>query len=618
MHGAHFSFVPLLIVVALAFLVPLALAPIKRFGIPAVVGEIVAGIIFGRSGFDLIHPDVVLQVLSVFGFAYLMFLSGLEINFSEAASTGHGLRRRRFVRNPFLVGGTMFVLSALLSLAAGFELTRHGLTKDPWIMALILTTTSLGVVAPVLKERGLTGGNYGQSILVSALIADFMTILLISAYVIFLGHGANVRVLLVLVLFAVFVVVYRLGARFQRHAPARRLMQALTTATAQIRVRAAFAVTLVFMALAETLGVVNILGAFLAGVIISLLAGSGASMLREKLDAIGYGFFIPIFFIMVGVNFDLSALEGSHTTLLLLPVLIGAAYLVKYLAVLVMRLGYTWRETLAAGALLSARLSFIVAVAEIGLQIGAITEAVNSAIILVAVVTCTLSPVLFGRTLPRKHRAGSKFFIVGARREAELLHKRLLAHDLEAVLAKDFETFGSPEGEGEASRAKLLERLREAGVGDAGALIAMAENTDYNFAIARLAREVFSVRDVIAWVANPADNSRFREAGVRVVNPQHSTLLMLEALALNPAAVSVGADPDEDQEVRVVKLRNQALVGRSITRLGLAREVRVLRLERGGSELVPETGTVVQANDTLTLSGEKHAVDASARLFARR
>jgi len=123
-----------------------------------VVGEIIAGIIFGRSGFDVIKTDVVLQVLSVFGFAYLMFLSGLEINFSEATISRRGLGRRRFVRNPFFVGGTMFAISAGLSLLAGLELTRRGLAGDPWIMALILTTTSLGVVAPVLKERGLTAG----------------------------------------------------------------------------------------------------------------------------------------------------------------------------------------------------------------------------------------------------------------------------------------------------------------------------------------------------------------------------------------------------------------------------------------------------------------------------
>jgi len=618
MHDAQFSFIPLLVVVALAFLVPVLLSPIKRYGIPVVVGEIIAGIIFGRSGFDVIKTDVVLQVLSVFGFAYLMFLSGLEINFSEATISRRGLGRRRFVRNPFFVGGTMFAISAGLSLLAGLELTRRGLAGDPWIMALILTTTSLGVVAPVLKERGLTAGEYGQAILVSALLADFVTILLISAYVLYIGHGANARVLLVLVLFAVFVAVYRIGARFQRHAPARRIMQALSTATAQIRVRAAFAVTLVFMALSESLGIANILGAFLAGVIISLLSGGGASMLREKLDAIGYGFFIPIFFIMVGVKFDLAALIGSRTTLLLVPILIGLAYAVKFVSVLVMGIGYRWRETFAAGALLSARLSFIVAVAAIGLEMGVISEAVNSAIILVAVVTCTLSPILFSQMLPRKHRAGDQVFIVGARAEAESLAERLKSHDLDVVLVKNLKLPTAPDGESADSRAGLLERMREVGMSDAGTVVVMSEDGTDNLNIARLAREVFATRDVIAWVGNPADNQRFRETGVRIVNPQYSTLLMLEGLVINPAALSVGADPGEDQDVQVVKLQNQLLVGRQIKQFGLPASVRVLRIERGDASLVPEMTTVLQANDTLTLSGEKSELDACARLFARR
>lgn len=618
MHGTHFSFIPLLIVVALAFIVPVLLAPIKRYGIPVVVGEIFAGIVFGRSGFDFIHTDVVLQVFSVFGFAYLMFLSGLEINFSDATGSSRGLGQRRLVRNPFFVGGSMFAASAALSLLAGFVLTHYGLAEDPWIMAMILTTTSLGVVAPVLKERGLMANALGQSILVSALLADFVTILLISAYVLFLGDGANTRVLLVLILFAVFVVVYRIGARFQRHASARRIMQVLSTATAQIRVRAAFAVVLIFMGLSESLGIQNILGAFLAGVIISLLSGSGGSMLREKLDAIGYGFFIPIFFIMVGANFDLAALLSSRTSLLLAPILIGLAYAVKFASVLVMLPGYRWRETFAAGAILSARLSFIVAVAEIGLQMGVISEAVNSDIILVAVVTCTFSPILFSLILPRKHRAGDRVFVVGTRPEAESLAKRLKGHDMDVALINDPKVAGVREETGDETRASLLERLRGAGIADAGTVVAMAEDGAINLNIARLAREVFATRDVIAWVGNPADNARYREVGVRIVNPQYSTLLMLEGLVINPAALSVGSDPAVNQEVQVVKLQNLLLAGQQVRHIGLPAGVQVLRIERGDAMLVPEQVTVLQTNDTLTLSGEKNEVDTFARLFARR
>ena len=121
MHQTDFTFIPLLIVSALAFLVPLVLAPAKRFGIPVVVGEIIAGIVFGQSGFNWIHDDTVLRVLSVFGFAYLMFLSGLEINFSEAQTTRAAAARSQISTNPFVVGALMFTLSAGLSLAVGFR-----------------------------------------------------------------------------------------------------------------------------------------------------------------------------------------------------------------------------------------------------------------------------------------------------------------------------------------------------------------------------------------------------------------------------------------------------------------------------------------------------------------
>lgn len=618
MHQAQFSFVPLLIVIALAFAVPVALSPIKRYGIPVVVGEILAGILFGHSGLGLIQTDPVLQVLSVFGFAYLMFLSGLEINFAEAASGRRGLAHRRLVRNPFFVGTSMFVISAGLSYLAGLELTRHGLARDPWIMAMILTTSSLGVVAPVLKERGLTTVKFGQSILIGALLADFITILLVSAYVIYLHHGANPRVLLVLVLLAVFMAAYRMGTRFQRYPPVRRIMRALSTATAQIRVRAALFITLIFMALSESLGIANVLGAFLAGVTISLLSGRGVSLLREKLDAIGYGFLIPIFFIMVGARFDLSALSDAPRSLILVPVLIGLAYGVKFASVLVMRLGYSWRETFAAGALLNARLSFIVAVATIGVELGVIPPAVNSAIILVAVVTSTLSPILFSQILPRKHRVGSRVFVIGSRPEAETLAQRLQEqHDLDVLLVRDPGTSGTPSSS-EQSRAGLLERLREAGMGDAGTVVAMAEESPVNFDIVRLARNVFATRDIIAWVGNPADSQRYREAGVRIVTPQYSTLLMLEGMVTNPSALSVGADPGENQEVQVVKLRNPLLAGRAIRETGLWPEVQVIRIDRGDATLVPETATVVQVNDALTLSGAKADVDAAARLLARR
>jgi len=318
MHEGELSFVPLLIVITLSFMAPVVLSPVRRFGIPVIVGEIAAGIVVGQSGLNLVGEGPVLEVLSVFGFAYLMFLSGLEMDFSQIPR----LRKvdslgalQRAARNPFAIGALMFVLTGLCSVAGGFYIQYLGLIDNPWLMALILSTTSLGVVAPVLKERGLLANRYGQSILVCALIADFVTILLISAYVILRSSGLTLELMLILLLILAFLAAYQLAARFRDNPPAQKLMQLLSTATSQIQVRGSIAVALVFIALAESLGIENILGAFLAGVIISLLTGRQSSILREKLDAIGYGFFIPVFFITVGIKFDLPALLDSGSAI---------------------------------------------------------------------------------------------------------------------------------------------------------------------------------------------------------------------------------------------------------------------------------------------------------------
>lgn len=619
------SFVPLLVVIGLAFLVPLFLSRIKAIAVPVVVGEIIAGIIVGKSGLKLVEENFVLEVLSILGFAYLMFLSGLEIDFSDVLSSqgvAGAPRLRRWTGNPMVIGATLFTLTLTGSAVAAFFLQSRGLINDPWIMALILSTTSLGVVVPVLKERGLTSFHFGQAILVSSLVADFASILLISVYVLFRSQGATPDVLLVLVLFVAFVVVYRIAARLQRHLPAQHIFEELSSATSQIKLRGSFALALVFIALAESLGIENILGAFLAGVIVSLLSEGEGSVLREKLDAVGYGFFIPIFFIVVGVGFDMPALLQSRSALLLVPLLIGIAYVVKLVPALIYRVRYSWRETLAAGTLLSSRLSLIIAAAAIGLQLGAISDAVNSAIVLVAIITCTLSPILFNRLVPDLVHEQDRVLVAGSRKSAALLTRRLREHDLDAILLSgDNDQHHQALALGIPSVCRpcdlLSNALREAGIDRAKAVVAMEESDEDNLRICRMARQVYGVENLVSWVRDPVQNDRFRKLGVRVVNPAYSTVLIMESMVLSPDAFSLTSGVDEGREVREVKLQNRDLVGRPLRDLALPGDVIVLMIQRGGDILVPDRSTSLRANDTVTLVGTNGDVDTAARLLAR-
>ncbi|MDA3922875.1 MAG: cation:proton antiporter [Salinisphaera sp.] len=617
MADSHISFVPLLLVIAVSFAVPVVLAPVRRIGIPVVVGEIIAGILMGDSGLGVVTEDFVLRVLSVFGFAYLMFLSGLEINFSDLAPR-RGLRAsrpwNRWRRNPFVLGGASFMLTALCSLAAGLYMQYAGWVDQPWLMALILSTTSLGVVAPVLKERGLINSPYGQALLVSALVADVITILLVSGYAM-LRAGGTSDLLLIMVLLLAFLAAYQLASRFRSHLPAQRLMQALSTATSQIRVRGSLALALVFIALAESLGIENILGAFLAGVIVSLMSGQKSFVLREKLDAIGYGFFIPIFFIMVGVKFDLPALLGSNSPWETVGLLVVAAFAVKLVGALVFRVAFGWRETAGAATLLSARLSLIIAVSAIGVEIGVISLALNAAIILVAIISCLLAPIAFTRLAPPEYQSGRSIMVVGHDRDAATLIGRLRQVGRDVLVAEHM-----PYGEGDdpPARSRLIEWLREAGIERADTVIAMADTDADNLSICRVARDVHALRTTLAWVRDPGFNADFRSAGVQVVNPAYAKMLLLEVMALGHSTFDATTHEGDEQEMRVVKLQNPRLAKLELRRLGFSRDVRVLRIERRGAMLEPEPSVVLHVNDTLTITGERDDVDTAARRLARR
>ncbi len=267
------SYIPLLIVLALAFGVPVVLLRFRRFGIPIVVGEIVSGMIVGRSGLHLVpESDPVLNLLANFGFVFLMFLAGLEVDFSNfgGLAAGRGrIERRRW--DAVSLGGLSFALTLAGSSLVGLILVSMGLARNAWMVALILSTTSLGVVMPVLKERGLSAGRFGQAVLVAALIADFGTMLLITVLVAVISRGPSLEIALVGIPFVAFFLLYQLGAFSNRTAAVRRTIEVLSHATAQIKVRLAFTIMLVFVALSQALGTEVILGAFLAGAVLALL-----------------------------------------------------------------------------------------------------------------------------------------------------------------------------------------------------------------------------------------------------------------------------------------------------------------------------------------------------------
>ena len=620
----HSPFTSLLIVVLLAASVPLVLFRFKRVSVPIVVGEIIAGILLGRSGLKLaVSGEPILDFLAELGLVFLMFLSGMEIDFSNLglADLGKTNGKKREL-GPLQLGIYSFLVTLVFSGAIGWALFKMELVKDPWMMGLILSTTSLGVVVPVLKENGLIGGKYGQTLLIAALIADFATMILITIEVAILSSGLTLDVLLISVLFMAFIFAYRiLKVSFKRVKALRRAMEELSSATAQIKVRMSIAIMLVFVVLAESLGTEVILGAFLAGAMISLLSTAADRDVTEQLETIGYGFIIPIFFIMVGVDLNFSALFSSPKALLLVPLLLVAAIIVKLLSSLVFRLKFTNREALAGGVLLSSRLSLIIAAVAIGTRLNVISEAVNAAIILVAVITVTFSPMIFNYLIPRRAKPGQlPIVIAGAGLLATQVAERLRAHnEIITIIARKDESAQKLRDQGfEVIEGQIEEQTLETAqiLQNAGSLVVTYTDTETNYKICSLGKTIYGIDNIIAHVFDPNEIARFHALGARTMNASVDRAALLTMLVRNPATYELLTRTDDNKEILELSIQNKRCFQKKLRDLVLPGDVRILAIKRNGAMIIPSGSTKLEKGDVITLVGSIECMDVARQVIS--
>jgi Kef-type K+ transport system membrane component KefB len=378
-------FTNLLIVVAAGFAAPFALGFFPGLRLPAIVFELVLGIIIGPSGLDWVSVDPPVAVMSLIGLAVLLFLAGIEIEFDKL---------RGKVLRATLVG---FVLSFAIALVLGLILQQAGLVKQPIFLAVLLCATSLGVLVPVLKDAGQVNSTFGQLIIAAGSIADFGAVILLSLLFSKESTSTTSKVLLLVGLFVVAVLIGLAVAGIEHSARVRMVLARLQDTTAQIRVRAAFVLLIGFVALADRFGLELILGAFIAGAIVSLVDRDREMthpLFRRKLEAIGFGVFIPIFFVTSGVKYDLAALTSSGSTIARVPIFLAALLIARGVPALLYRSLIPRRQVLIAGLMQGTSLPFIVAGTAIGQELGLISAGSSAALIAAGLLSVLIFPAL--------------------------------------------------------------------------------------------------------------------------------------------------------------------------------------------------------------------------------
>ncbi|HEH8066963.1 TPA: monovalent cation:proton antiporter family protein [Staphylococcus aureus] len=603
------EFLSLVIVVLAAFLTPIIVNRLNINFLPVVVAEILMGIVIGNSFLNIVERDSILNILSTLGFIFLMFLSGLEIDF-KAFKKDKRARQGQNDDESSIPGHlnlalTVFAFIMIISILLAYVFKWLGLVDDVLLMVIIISTISLGVVVPTLKEMNIMRTTIGQFILLVAVLADLVTMILLTVYGAINGQGGS-TIWLIGILVVFTAISYILGVQFKRMS----FLQKLMDGTTQIGIRAVFALIILLVALAEGVGAENILGAFLAGVVVSLL--NPDEEMVEKLDSFGYGFFIPIFFIMVGVDLNIPSLIKEPKLLIIIPILIVAFIISKLIPVMFILRWFDMKTTIASAFLLTSTLSLVIAAAKISERLNAISAETSGILILSAVITCVFVPIIFKKlfpvpdefnrkievsligknqlTIPIAQNLTSQLYDVTLYYRKDLSDRRQLSDDITMIEIADYEQ-------------DVLERL---GLFDRDIVVCATNDDDINRKVAKLAK-AHQVERVICRLESTTDDTELVDSGIEIFSSYLSNKILLKGLIETPNMLNLLSNVETSlYEIQMLNYKYENIQLRNFPFGG---DIIFVRIIRNNESIVPHGDTQLRYGDRLIVTGAKEYVD---------
>lgn len=603
------GFLSLVIVVVAAFLTPIIVNRLNINFLPVVVAEILMGIIIGHSFLNLVERDSVLNILSTLGFIFLMFLSGLEIDFKafkkDSRSRQGKNKQENNLPSHLNLALTVFGFIMLISIILAYAFKWLGLVDDVLLMVIIISTISLGVVVPTLKEMNIMRTTIGQFILLVAVLADLVTMLLLTVYGAINGHGGS-TIWLTGILIVFTIIFYIIGGLFKRMS----FLQKLMDGTTQIGIRAVFALIILLVALAEGVGAEYILGAFLAGVVVSLL--NPDEEMVEKLDSFGYGFFIPIFFIMVGVDLNIPSLIKEPSLLLIIPVLILAFIVSKLIPVLFIKRWFDTKTTIASAFLLTSTLSLVIAAAKIAEQLKTISAETSGILILSAVITCVFVPIIFKKmfpipnevnrrievsligknqlTIPIAQNLTSQLYNISLYYRKDLSDSRKLSDEITMVEIADYEE-------------SLLARL---GLFERDIMVCATNDDEINRNVALMAKK-YGVDRVICRLESSNEDAEIKAQGIEVFSNYLSNKILLKGLIETPNMLNLLSNVETS--LYEIQMLNHHYENMQLRNFPFGGDIIFVRIVRNNESIVPHGDTQLRYKDRLIVTGSKEYVD---------
>ena len=393
------SFDGVLVIGLVAVAVPVVCGLWPGLPVPGAVLEVMAGIVIGPSVLGWVHVDAAVQVLSDLGLGMLLFLAGLEIDVQR-------------LRGPLgRLAGVAYAVSAVLGVLCAFGLGLAGLASQPLFLAIVLISTSAGLLLPLLKDAGQESTQFGQLVMTAAALAEVVPILLLSLLFSAASKTSAERIASLATFLVLLAAVGLALGRVRRLAGLERLLDRLDDQSAQLRVRAALTLALGFGVLAYRFGFASILGAFAAGLLVRMIDLEGRAphpQFETKLQGIGFGFLIPIFFIATGARFDLPALLGHAAALAEVPLFLLALLVVRGLPALLYTRFLGRRRAAVAGLMQATTLTFVIVASQVGLATGHISAATSASLLTAGLLSAAAFPATATRLLAHDRRPRAK------------------------------------------------------------------------------------------------------------------------------------------------------------------------------------------------------------------
>ncbi|WP_268913934.1 cation:proton antiporter family protein [Lentilactobacillus sp. SPB1-3] len=599
----------LVLILLAALIIPLVMAKYRVTFLPTAVVEIIVGIILGPSLLNLIHSNSTLNLLQNVGVIVLLFLSGMEIDFSLFKKRRNNLsvleQRDKQSESKYSVV-FLAVLSyasiVLMSVILAIIISQLGLFKDVYLTSILFMTVSLGIVIAALKENELLSKPFGQTILLIAALGEVVPMVGLTFYAATYGDNTKSLWLLLLILLVAAGLFWRFKSFF-------RMFDRINKSTTQLDVRLAFFMIVTLVTVAESVGAEGILGAFLAGIVIKLLDPHEETKVR--LDSIGYGFFIPIFFIMSGVGLNLRSLLQNPQILMMIPVLFIGYVLSKSLLVLVLKLRFKTANAVAGTSMSVTTITVVLAVLQVATHLRRITAQQSGAFLLAAIITCVLGPFIFNKlySAEQEDLRKTRVHIIGTNLTTVPVAQQLSKGWYDVMMFTEtplnYRAFNS-----EVS-VKLLDNLEtgylmKSGVFDTDVLVISKINSNKNYEIAKAAKAYGVRRVIVRFEDRDILNQRqdnLASLGIELYNTPDVNISVLRSLIETPATMQLLNSTDTS--VYEVTLRNRKYTDIQVRNLPFIDRVTITQIFRDKRFIRPTGGTSLKKNDRIIFTSSK-------------